>query len=101
MRPLRAVTLPAVRDELSAQMLREVLVFAEHAAGDDRVDKVRTLWLRQANAMKTSSMWWVAPDMATLAADTGLSGDDMRSANARRQPPGSPPTADPLGGAWN
>lgn len=32
---------------------------------------VSDLWRREAKELETASLWWVAPDMTTLAADTG------------------------------
>ncbi|GAA4391765.1 hypothetical protein [Tsukamurella soli] len=76
MRPLRAVSMPGVRADLAAELRRETRVYREHH-GEAQVERIADLWRRQAEAMATASLWWVAPDMATLAADTGLSGDEL------------------------
>ncbi|GAB2646424.1 hypothetical protein GCM10027169_13320 [Gordonia jinhuaensis] len=38
---------------------------------------VSDLWRREAKELETASLWWVAPDMTTLAADTGLCGGEL------------------------
>lgn len=77
MRPLRAVTLPGVRADLGKALRREASLPDPAYIPQSLTERTNRLWRYQAEAMDTASLWWVAPDMATLAADTGLSGDEM------------------------
>lgn len=74
-RPLRAVSLPRAREQIAARLRRD----AQEMSGsvDPRFEWAAKLWQTQADALATASLWWVAPDMATLAVDTGLSGDEL------------------------
>lgn len=83
MRPLRAVTLPQVRSTLVADLRRDAARAADlgrsaaQFSTPDAAESVRNLWTAEASALATSSLWWVTRDMTTLAADTGLSGDEL------------------------
>ena len=81
MRPLRAVSLPQVRSTLVDGLRRDAAKSADLAQSFSvalgAAESVRDLWTAEAKALATASLWWVTPDMVTLAADTGLSGDEL------------------------
>lgn len=79
MRPLRATTLPQVRSALVDGLRRDIARAKDLCvgAGAEETAAVRGLWETEARILATASLWWVTPDMVTLAADTGLSGDEL------------------------
>ncbi|AUH70562.1 MULTISPECIES: hypothetical protein [Gordonia] len=73
---LRATQLPQIRKQMVAALRADATKARslDPAIWGSGHDLPARLWDAEADGLETGSLWWVSPDMTTLALDTALSG---------------------------